>query len=215
MAIGFVQGLRILHRAFRRYPGGHRLHILIRYFTCPFTRTIEDVPAGSRVLEIGSGHSAYGALIEDRVREVIAVEPDLRKSLLPSPSGKIRKVAGYDDCVRATGFDAAVVYDVTYRMPPEVRRALFERLFTRLRPGGVLVFKDMDNGHRWKMKWARFQEWLSDHLLHISIGEGFVYQSRAEVETMLHGIGFTGFEARAIDRGYPHPHIIYRAVKPG
>jgi hypothetical protein len=73
----------------------------------------------------------------------------------------------------------------------------------------------MDNGHRWKMKWARFQEWLSDHFLHISIGEGFVYQSRAEVETMLGEIGFTKFAARAIDRGYPHPHIIYTAVKPG
>ena len=214
MSIGYFRALGLLHRAFKTYPAGHRLHVLIRYFTCPFTRTIDDVPAGARVLEIGSGHSAYGVLIQDRVKEVIAVEPDLRKSLLPSPSPKIKKVAGFDDCVRANDFDAAVVYDVTYRMPPHIRRALFERLFTRIRPGGTLVFKDMDNGHRWKMKWARFQEWLSDRFLHISIGEGFIYQSRAEVETMLREIGFTGFTARAIDRGYPHPHIIYTATKP-
>ncbi len=214
MSLGYFRGLRILHRAFGNYPAGHRLHILIRYFTCPFTRTIDDVPAGARVLEIGSGHSAYGVLIGERVREVVAVEPDLRKSVLPSPSPKIKKVAGFDDCIRGSDFDAAVVYDVTYRMPEDVRQALFARLFTRLRPGGVLVFKDMDNGHRWKMKWARFQEWLSDHFLHISIGEGFIYQSRAEVETMLREIGFTDFHARAIDRGYPHPHIIYTAVKP-
>ena len=213
MSLG-LRGFRLLHRAFRSYPAGHRLHILIRYVTCPFTRSLEDVPADARVLEIGAGHSAYGVLIEERIREVVAVEPDLRKSLLPSPSPKIKKVAGFDDCVRGSDFDAAVVYDVTYRMPAEVRRALFERLFTRLRPGGVLVFKDMDNGHRWKMKWARFQEWLSDHFLHISIGEGFIYQSREEVEGMLRGIGFTNFRARAIDRGYPHPHIIYTATKP-
>ncbi|HEX6083652.1 MAG TPA: methyltransferase domain-containing protein [Thermoanaerobaculia bacterium] len=213
MSIG-LRGFRVLHRAFGKYPAGHRLHILIRYLTCPFTRTLEDVPAGARVLEVGSGHAAYGVLIEDRIKEVIAVEPDLRKSVLPSPSPKIKKVAGFDDCVRGSDFDAAVVYDVTYRMPPEVRNALFARLFTRLRPGGTLVFKDMDNGHRWKMKWARFQEWLSDHFLHISIGEGFIYQSRAEVETMLREIGFTNFKARAIDRGYPHPHIIYTAKKP-
>jgi SAM-dependent methyltransferase len=215
MPLGYIKGLRLLHRAFRRYPAGHRLHVLIRYFTCPFTRTVDDVPAGSRVLEIGSGHSAYGVLIEDRIREVVAVEPDLRKSLLPSPSKKIRKVAGFDDCVRGNDFDAAVVYDVTYRMPVEVRKALFARLFQRLRPGGTLVFKDMDSDHRWKMKWARLQEWLSDHLLHISIGEGFIYQSPADIETMLREIGFTGFEARAIDRGYPHPHMIFTARKPG
>ena len=213
MSIG-LRGFRVLHRAFGSYPAGHRLHVLIRYITCPFTRTLEDVPAGARVLEVGSGHAAYGVLIEDRIKEVIAVEPDLRKSLLPSPSPKIKKVAGFDDCVRGSDFDAAVVYDVTYRMPPDVRQALFARLFARLRPGGTLVFKDMDNGHRWKMKWARFQEWLSDQFLHISIGEGFVYQSRAEVEAMLREIGFTNFTARAIDRGYPHPHIIYTATKP-
>lgn len=213
MSIG-LRGFRVLHRAFGSYPAGHRLHVLVRYITCPFTRTLEDVPAGARVLEVGSGHAAYGVLIEDRIREVIAVEPDLRKSLLPSPSPKIKKVAGFDDCVRSSDFDAAVVYDVTYRMPPDVRHSLFERLYARLRPGGTLVFKDMDNGHRWKMKWARFQEWLSDHFLHISIGEGFVYQSRAEVEAMLREIGFTNFTARAIDRGYPHPHIIYTATKP-
>lgn len=215
MPIGYFRALGILHRAFSRYPAGHRLHILIRYFTCPFTRTIEDIPVGARVLEIGAGHSLYAQLIvEERAREVIAVDPDVRKSILPSPSPKIKKVAGYDECIRGSNFDAAVIYDATYRMPLDVRRAIFRNVYDRLKPGGVFVFKDMDNGHRWKMKWARFQEWLSDTLLHVSIGEGFIYQSRAEVETMLREIGFTGFTARAIDRGYPHPHIIYTATKP-
>ena len=214
MSIGHFRALRILHRAFSHYPASHRLHMLVRYATCPFLRTLDDVPAGARVLEIGSGHGLYARLItEERAREVIAVEPDIRKSVLPSPSPKIRKIAGYDDCVRGT-FDAAVVYDVTYRMPLDVQRSLFGRIFERLKPGGVFIFKDMDNGHPWKMKWARFQEWLSDTFLHISLGEGFVHQSREEVEAMLRGIGFTGFTARRIDRGYPHPHIIYSATRP-
>lgn len=214
MSIGYVRALRILHGAFGHYPASHRLHILVRYLTCPFTRTIDDIPAGARVLEIGAGHSLYARLItEERAREVIAVDPDIRKSVLPSPSPKVKKVAGYDDCIRGE-FDAAVIYDATYRMSLEVRRAIFERVFARLKPEGVFVFKDMDSGHRWKMKWARFQEWLSDTFLHISIGEGFIYQSRREVEAMLGEIGFTGFTARPIDRGYPHPHILYTAQKP-
>jgi SAM-dependent methyltransferase len=215
MSIGYFRALRILHGAFGNYPAGHRVHMLIRFFTCPFTRTIEDIPVGARVLEIGAGHSLYARLItEERAREVIAVDPDIRKSVLPSPSPKIRKVAGFDECIRGSDFDAAVIYDATYRMSLDVRRAIFKNIFDRLKPGGIFVFKDMDNGHRWKMKWARFQEWLSDTFLHVSIGEGFIYQSRAEVEAMLREIGFTGFTARAIDRGYPHPHIIYTAVKP-
>jgi cyclopropane fatty-acyl-phospholipid synthase-like methyltransferase len=214
MSIGYVRALRVLHRAFGHYPASHRIHILIRFLTCPFSRTIDDIPAGARVLEIGSGHGLYAVLIaEERAGEVIAVDPDLKKSILPSPSPKIRKIAGYDDCVRGT-FDAIVIYDATYRMPLDVRYALFARVLERLKPGGILLWKDMDPEHSLKIRWARFQEWLSDTLLRISLGSGFVHQTRAESATMLESIGFTDVRARAIDRGYLHPHLLYTARRP-
>src|SRR6188474_495462 len=135
MSIGYVRALRILHRAFRNYPPGHRLHILIRFLTCPFLRTIDDIPQGARVLDIGSGHALYGVLAaEERAREVVAVDPDIRKSLLPTPHPKIRKIAGYDDCLRGA-FEAVVIFDVAYRMPPDERRKLFKSVFARLKPG--------------------------------------------------------------------------------
>lgn len=214
MSVGYFRALGIVRRSFAGYPRGQRLHILIRFLTAPFTRTLEDIPLGGRLLEIGSGHGVFARLAaEERASVVVAVDPDLRKSLLPSPSPKIRKVAGYDDCIRGT-FDAVALYDVAYRLPPDVRRALFERIFARLRPGGVFLMKEMDSGRRWKMKWTRFQERLSDRFLGITLGEGFVDQPREEVESMLRAIGFTSFRARPVDRGYPHPHILYTAVKP-
>lgn len=214
MPTGLFRGLRVLHRAFRRYPAGHRLHIFIRYLTCPFIRTLRDIPEQARLLDVGAGHSLFGVLVEDRVREVVSVEPDLRKSFLPSPSPKIRKVGGYDDCIRGDDFDAVTLIDVIYRMPIAARRALFERLFARLRPGGVLVVKEMDTEHRWKLKWTQFQEWLNNRFLHLTLGEVVVFQSTAELEAMLRGLGFTNFTSRRIDRGYPHPHIVYTAQKP-
>src|SRR5215212_7319682 len=101
MSVGSFRALRILHRSFSTYPAGQRLHILIRFLTAPFLRTLDDVPAGARVLEIGSGHGAFARLlVEGRASLVVAVDPDPRKSLLPSPSPKVLKVAGYDDCIR-------------------------------------------------------------------------------------------------------------------
>lgn len=212
--MGYVRALRVLHRGFSRYPVRHRVHILIRFLTCPFLRILDDVPLGARLLEIGAGHSLFGRLVvEDRAREVVAVEPDLRKGLLPSPSPQVRKVAGYDACVRGT-FDAVVMIDVAYRMPPQVRHAIFSHVFALLPPGGLFLLKEMDVGHPWKMRWARVQEVLSDTFLKQTLGEGFFAQSTAMLESMLTGIGFTGFTARPIDRGYPHPHIVYTAVKP-
>lgn len=214
MSIGYVRALRILHGAFSHYPPRHRVHMLIRFLTCPFLRTIDEIQPGARVLDLGSGHGLYARLLtEERAREVIAVEPDLRKSLLPSPSSRIRKVAGYDDCVRGT-FDAAVMFDVVYLLTPDARRALFGRVFDRLRPGGRFVLKDMDPSHRLKMRWARLQERLSETFLGITLGHGFVAQSKEEVTAMLAEAGFVGIHARRIDRGYPHPHLIYTASRP-
>lgn len=213
MSIGYVRGLRILLRAFRGYPASDRIHVLGRYLTCPFTRVLDEFPAGARVLEIGSGHGLFALLIaENGARDVIGVDPDLRKSLMPEPSRNVRKIAGFDECIRGT-FDAVAICDVAYRLPLDVQRALFSRVLDRLRPGGVFVLKEMDSGHRWKMKWARFQEWLSDTFLHLTHGSGFTYESREDVREMLTALGFVDFSARAIDGGYPHPHIVYTARK--
>ncbi len=214
MSIESVRALRIVHRAYARYPASHRLHILIRFLTCPFTRLLDDVPANARVLEIGSGHALFARLaVEERAREVIAVDPDLRKSLLPSPSPKIRKIAGYDACIRGT-FDTVVMVDVAYRLSLEAQRALFTRIFALLRPGGTFLLKEMDPAQSWKTRWTHIQEWLNDTFLGITAGSGVVYQTREEMETTLRAIGFTDFHARAIDAGYLHPHLLYTSVKP-
>ena len=75
----------------------------------------------------------------------------------------------YGEVRRPTGqslgtFDTIVIYDATYRMSIAYRTELYRRVFDRLRPGGTFILKDMDPGHRWKMKWARFQERISDRL---------------------------------------------------
>lgn len=214
MPTSYLDAARFLRRVYRDYPPSHRLHVLVRWLTCPFTRTVDDLPSGGRVLEIGAGHGIYSYLASrDATRRVYAVEPDLRKSLHPEHAAGVQWIAGFDECVRGT-FDTIVIYDATYRMPIDYRTELYRRVFDRLRPGGKFILKDMDPAHRWKMKWARFQEWLSDTFLHVSIGSGFIYQTREEVEATLRAIGFEAFTAREVDRGYPHPHIIYTARRP-
>ena len=210
----YFEALRFIRRVFRGYPPGHRLHVLIRFITCPFVRMLDALPAGGRMMEIGAGHGIYCYFAaRDTAKSVIAVEPDLRKTVHPHHAPGVLWIAGYDECVRG-GFDSIAIVDATYRMSIAYRTELYRRVFGRLRPGGTFVLKDMDPEVRWKMKWARFQEWLSDTLLKVSLGSGFVYQTRAEVEATLRAIGFDDIRAKAIDRGYPHPHIVYTARKP-
>lgn len=214
MTIGYVHALRILHQTFRGHPLGVRLHILIRFCTCPFLRTLDLVPRGGRIVDIGAGHGTFARLaIEQGAREVVAVEPDLRKSLLPLRWPGIRVVAAFDDAVKGS-FDVVAIYDATYRIPTAEREGLYRRAFERLVPGGLFILKDMDASHRWKMSWARFQERISDGALGISMGSGFIYESREEIFARMGRIGFVELEAREIDAGYPHSHIVYTARKP-
>jgi cyclopropane fatty-acyl-phospholipid synthase-like methyltransferase len=212
--MSFVSILRFVWRTYRRYSLRHRVHVLIRALTCPFQRTLDILPRGGRFLEIGAGHGIYCYLAaREGARRVFALEPDLRKTVHDEHAPGVRWIAGFDEAMRGT-FDAIAIYDATYRMSIEYRTTLYRRVFNRLGSGGTFILKDMDPQHRLKMSWARFQEWLSDTFLGVSLGSGFIYQTRAEVEETLRAIGFTDVRAREIDRGYPHPHIVYTARKP-
>jgi SAM-dependent methyltransferase len=214
MPLGYFRALRLLHRTFRHYPLAQRLHILGRFLTAPFLRTVDVIPAGKRVLDIGSGQGTYPRLIvEERAREVIAVEPDLRKTLIAYKHPKVKFVAGYDDCIRGS-FDVIVVYDVIYRLPPEARDALFERIYDRLEPGGLFVLKDLDPSNRLKWTWNRIQETISDAVFHLTIGEGFYIDTREQIAERMTRAGFVDFQWKRVDFGYPHAHIIYTATRP-
>ncbi len=215
MSFGAIRALRLLHRQFSHYPAGARAHILVRFLSCPFLRTLEAIPAGGRLLDVGAGHGTLARLAaEARAGEVVALEPDLRKALLPFRHPRVRFVAGFDAAIRGR-FDAVALFDVAYRVPLAERDALYRSALERLAPGGVLLLKELDPTARVKFGWARLQEILSDRLLGITLGEGFHYETPAEVTARLEAVGFADVRARRIDRGYPHSHILYTATRPG
>jgi len=211
--MNYIRALALLHRTFNRHPLTQRLHILGRFLTAPFLRTLAVIPPGSRVLDIGAGHGTYPRLIADRARRVFAVEPDLRKTLIAFRHPNVTFIAGFDDCIRGT-FDVIVVYDVIYRLPPDARDALFKRIFDRVRPGGLFVLKDLDPSNRLKWTWNRIQETISDAVFHLTIGEGFYIDTPQQIHDRMSRAGFVDFESSRVDRWYPHAHIIYTARKP-
>ncbi|HSP16877.1 MAG TPA: methyltransferase domain-containing protein [Thermoanaerobaculia bacterium] len=213
MPIGITRALALLHRTFRHHPPAQRAHILGRFLSAPFLRTLDLVPAGARVLDIGAGHGLLARLVaEERGREVVAVEPDLRKTLLAYHHPRVRFVAGYADCIRGS-FDAITIYDVLYRLDAAARDALLQRAGSLLRRGGTLILKELDPGAPLKAKWNRLQERIAD-LLGMTLGDYGENPTRAQMAEMLDRAGFITIQWKRVDFGYPHAHIVYTARKP-
>ncbi|HYM62193.1 MAG TPA: class I SAM-dependent methyltransferase [Thermoanaerobaculia bacterium] len=207
----FLRALILLHRTFRSLPAGPRMHVLVRFLTCPFLAIADRVPSGASVLDLGAGHGIFARLAGDRgASRVVAVEPDLRKALPPIPMDRVSFVAGYDDCLRGA-FDVVVIVDVLYKIPREEWDALLTRIAARVKPGGLLLLKEHDPTARIKHGWNRLQEWLNSRFLGITLGTAFSYERPIAIRARLEQHGFGDVEAKRIDFGYPHPHILYVA----
>jgi SAM-dependent methyltransferase len=213
MRVSYLRALVVLHRTFSSRPPAARAHILGRFLTCPFLRTLRHVPEGGRVLDIGAGHGAFARLaIEAGASSVVAVEPDLRKSLAPPIHPRVRTVAAFDDAVSGE-FDLVTIFDVLYRIPKESWDPLLSRAHSRLVGGGTILVKELDPDDRLKFAWNRAQERLWDRLFGLTLGDAFSYETGPQIAERLARAGFERFEAEPVGAGYPHAHVIYTARK--
>jgi SAM-dependent methyltransferase len=212
--LGLIAAFNAIRRAFAGRSRANRVHVLGRFLTCPYLRTLRHVSAGSRVLDVGAGHGILAVLaIEVGAESVTTVEPDLRKTLTTFRHPRVRVVAGLIDALGGE-YDLVTLYDVLYRIPIDERDRLLEAIRARLRPGGVLLVKEMDPDRPLKSAWNRTQEWVSDHFLGLTMGSGFYYEPPPEVLARLERCGFEQGAIEDVGRFYPHAHVAYTAHAP-
>lgn len=156
---------RIAQGAFRTGPLLLRKLQHYRPYICPFGDLIGRVEVGSAILDVGCGGGLWLALLRetgriragvgfDSSRQAIAlaqaIEPSGREGaaaltfqLLPAQA-EWPTVAGGAGGVG--GFDVVSIIDVLHHVPVGVGPSLFVNAAARLRPGGMLLYKDIYPG---------------------------------------------------------------------
>ncbi len=204
-------------------PPADRLHLRVRWATCPVAEVDAEVPTQGRILEIGCGHglvSAYLALACPE-RQVVGVDIDERKlevarraaaHLDPRVTNlEYRSSTGGE--VPSGPWDAIVIVDVLYLLDVDAEVALLDACLAELAPGGRLVLKETDVVPRLKHNLARAQEVLSTRVLRITAGEALEFTPLGELADHLVDAGCT-VALRRVDQGYPHPHRLLVARRP-
>jgi len=201
-------------------PRGDRVHVNVRWWTCPFTAVEAAVPRSGRILEVGCGHgllSLYLGLAA-RNRSVVGVDIDVDKIAVAQQAAAALRPGEADVRfeVSPSGelppgpFDAVVIADVLYLLQPEARRNLLVACAEAAGDRGVVLVKETATTPRWKGALTVAQEKLSTGVLRITEGDAVDFAEPAELAAVLELEGLRTHIER-IDRGFPHPHALITA----
>jgi 2-polyprenyl-3-methyl-5-hydroxy-6-metoxy-1,4-benzoquinol methylase len=202
--------------AFAELPRRERLHVRGRWASCPVDAVEREVPRSGRVLEVGCGHGLVSIHLAGTARERAVTGSDIDGHKIEMAQ---RAAATRPESVRPTfvhradgslpdgPWDAIVVVDVLYLLPPEGEAALLDACVERLAPGGVLVLKETDVRPRWKHRLATAQELLATRVLRITAGSTVAF---TPIDDIAAGLEKRGLDVRTrrVDRGYVHPHAL-------
>lgn len=130
------------------------MHYRIRI--CPFERLISHVAPGASVLDIGCGAGLFLALLAGTVPEIAGVGFD---SSVPAIDTAVKmaekaKLSGLRADLRFIRLDVAEAWprglfdvvsliDVLHHVPPASQKDVFQKATQKVKPGGLLIYKDM------------------------------------------------------------------------
>lgn len=207
---------------FRGLPLAERFHVRARDFSAPLRALAAKIPPG-RIADIGCGHGLLTAyLAAGRPdRRVIAVDPDERKiawarQVLGGLDNVELRVAQVEELSPELdgALDAAVVADVLYLLPVPAWGDFLSACRRLLRPGGVLLVKEVESRRSWKYLKILAQEHVMVKLLGRTHSSGGLnLRPRGFTELLLRERGFHVRRTVDLSSGYSTPHVLFEAER--
>ena len=133
-----------------------------RHRICPLDLLVEQVPMGSRVLDVGCGGGLLVAHLAASGRAAKAHGIDASKPAIEiaqamaarlgsvAPGASVRfEHREVQEGLPEGQFDAVCLIDVLHHVPAKAQEQAFMDAASRVRPGGVFIYKDMADGPIW------------------------------------------------------------------
>src|SRR5262249_20117697 len=176
-----------------------------RPFICPFEELIARVPVGSHVLDVGCGNGLFLGLLRltrriafghgfDGSPQAIAVARQMAARVERSgisAGSLIFEHRGVTGVSPGGQFDVVSIVDVMHHVLPASQQGLLKLAVCRIKPGGLLLYKDMACQPQWRAMANRLHDLLLAH-------QCIHYVPIAEVKGWATDAGLELIEARTI-----------------
>lgn len=200
-----------------------RLHVRLRWATCPFDAIEALVPRSGRILDMGCGHGLLSIhlALSSEDRTIVGVDIDDGKL---GAARSAAHAAGLAERVRSEqvdpdwlpqrgSFDAVVITDMLYLLGPTHVEAVLGASMAAVRPGGSVVVKEMADHPRWKRRFSQAQEFLSVRVAGITEGLVSDLPTERAIRAPLAQLGAVPTR-HDLGAGYLHPHVAFVARRP-
>ncbi|NND41131.1 MAG: class I SAM-dependent methyltransferase [Silicimonas sp.] len=191
-----------------------RFNILRQYF---LNEIVQYLPKQGRVLDMGCGFGLFSLYFgkAEPGRHCIGVELQEGRVAHARKSAErlgIENVEYYVGDVRdwdgPTDLDAIYLLDVVHHLPQESVPEFLEKLKGLIKPGGLLILKDVADRPLVKM-WFTL---ILDRLM-VGMSEPIRYWPPAELIELLRSLGFD-VKRHTMNDILPYPHMLYVCTAP-
>jgi 2-polyprenyl-3-methyl-5-hydroxy-6-metoxy-1,4-benzoquinol methylase len=215
-----IYGLRAIANIARALPPFERVYAGIRFMIMrPKLLSVMDLllPSEGRILDVGCGFGLFAAYFgqTQTERAIVGVDPDARRVSLARTVAKSLGLTqhqfiatdAFDDQIKGP-FDAIYILDVMHHVPEADQERLLKRLHSLLKPGGILVMKDITTEPFYQLKFTE----LLDRVM-VGWEEPLRYRHHDDWRAMLTALGFKVRAVRVPDV-LPYPHVVIAARLP-
>ena len=167
-AVTPAENSRAARRLYARTSAVQRGMMTLRPHLAPFDELLAVVPKGARVLDVGCGSGLFLALLAwhgrigrsvgfDASEQAIGVAREMC-ARLPEDRQLEFLVRDAGEAWPEGDFDVISVIDLVHHLPYELHRPVLQQAARRVRPGGMLLYKDIGARPRWKALANRVQD---------------------------------------------------------